>query len=259
MLEDCRIISNTRYKGDYFKLVFDSPRISPSCRPGQFVHVKIGGPADRMLRRPFSVNDACDGRIRILYKVVGDGTSFLSRLPPGTICNLMGPRGNGFGETSGRTPVIVAGGYGAAATFMLAKNSPKKGFLLAGARTSAELVLIEDYRRIGFDVMISTDDGSEGEKGLVTSLLDKFIRERRSCIGDFSFHACGPEPMLYAMARMLRSEGLDGEVSLDHMMCCGVGACLACVVRLRKQDGGWKYSRTCTDGPVFPASSLFLD
>lgn len=259
MLSECKIINNFKYKGDYFKIIFDAPDIAPKCMPGQFVHIKIEGMRDKILRRPFSVNNTENNKLQILYKRVGEGTTFLSTLKPGTVCSIMGPLGRGFTQDKNKIPVIIAGGYGAAATFLLAKNSVQKGFLIAGAKTSSELVLIEDYINLGFTTLISTDDGSQGEKGLVTELLEQFIKERKNELADFTFYACGPEQMLYKTSRILLSNKIDGEISLDHMMCCGVGACLACVIKLKKQGGGWIYSRTCKDGPVFPASKIFLD
>lgn len=259
MLEDGKIISNLRYKGDYFKVVFDAPRISQACQPGQFVHVRIEALRDRILRRPFSINDAVDGQVKILYKIVGEGTKFLSTLGAGTSCNMMGPSGNGFKSKADKIPLIVTGGYGAAATFMLAKKSPQKGILIAGAKTKDELVLIEEYEKIGFKTLISTDDGSRGEKAFVTKLLDEFILKNKTDIAKFAIYACGPRPMLDATIKIILDNGLDGEISLDHLMCCGVGACLACVVKLKNKSGGWKYSRTCTEGPVFMASDIFLD
>ncbi|HRR28249.1 MAG TPA: dihydroorotate dehydrogenase electron transfer subunit [Victivallales bacterium] len=255
---NCKIISNLRYKANYFKITFDASDIAKKATPGQFIHLKIEGLRNKILRRPFSINDNENGQIKILYKLVGEGTEFLSTLPPGTICNILGPLGKGFTIYQDKIPVIITGGYGTAATYMLAKVS-RKGFLLAGAKSSSELVLIEDYKKLGFEISISTDDGSEGKKALVTELVEDFIRKNKTNISDFAFYACGPEGMLIALTKILLNNKLDAEISLDHMMCCGVGACLACVVRVKKPGGGWTYSRTCKDGPVFNASNLFLD
>jgi dihydroorotate dehydrogenase electron transfer subunit len=259
MLKDSKIVSNKRETGDYFRVIFDAPEISQAANPGQFVHVKIFGLGDRILRRPFSICDcSSDGRLEILYKVVGEGTKFLSELKQGSICNLMGPNGTGFSNPAGKIPVLVTGGYGSAATFMLSKTTPRKGFFLAGAKTADDILLAEKYKANGFDVEIATDDGSVGEKGFVTKLLENFIKRNRNEIANFAFYSCGPEPMLLAVAGLLTQNGVDGELSLDRVMCCGVGACLACVVKIKSGDEkGWRYSRTCIEGPVFKAGEIY--
>ena len=129
------IVSNTILHDGYYKVEFFAPEICAKTQPGQFVHVKIANLRDRILRRPFSISDVNEnGILTVIYKVVGEGTEVLAGLPAGTVCDLMGPLGKPFslpGENE--LPVIVAGGYGSAATYLLAKRSPVKGVLLLGA------------------------------------------------------------------------------------------------------------------------------
>ena len=254
------IIANGRIKGEYFKLVFSAPDIAASAAAGSFTHLRIDRRQDRILRRPFSIHDTdpAAGSVTVVYKVVGRGTSALSRLKPGDEIDAMGPLGRAFTPAPGGVlPVAVAGGYGAAALFMLTRHRP--GVLLLGARSSADVILTERYREAGFDVRVATDDGSEGVKGRVTELLPGLLADNPG--KRFFFYGCGPHPMLMALGRMLRERGLDGELSVDQVMCCGVGACFGCVVKVNAPGtpDGWRYARSCSEGPVFPLSSVYIE
>lgn len=260
MLESGEIISNKQLKGDYFKIEFLAPEICPGVKAGQFVHVRISELKDRILRRPFSVCDVNDkGILTLIYKIVGEGTLALSTLKPGTCCSLMGPLGIGFSPLNkNEKPVIVAGGYGAAATYLLAKRAGVRGILLLGARTEDNLILVEEFKNTGFKVEISTEDGSAGHRGLVTELLRQLIQNNSD--EKFRFYGCGPDAMLMEMGKILLAHKLDGELSLDHVMCCGIGACFTCVIKVKDDNPeGWRYARTCKEGPVFKASEVYYE
>lgn len=256
------ILSNQILKGDYRKIVFYAPDIAQKAKPGQFVHVHIPQLRDRILRRPFSIFnvDSQAGTLSLVYKVVGLGTTQMAILQAGENCPVMGPLGNTFSTpTEDKIPVLIAGGYGSAANFLQAKISPRKGILLLGARSEADLILIEDFKSIGFDVRISTNDGSFGKKGFVTELLKPLLEESPE---KYNFYACGPHPMLVSTAKMLLEYGRgDGELSLDQPMCCGVGACFACVIQVLDPSSidGWRYARSCSEGPIFRADVLKLN
>jgi len=255
-----KLAENRHLHHEYFSAVFDAPEAARSARPGQFIHLRIDCRKDRILRRPFSIcdTDPAAGTLTIVYKVVGAGTEALSRLAPGTVCDLLAPLGTPFSPPGEEiVPVAVAGGYGAAATFMLTRG-PRRGMLLIGARSRRDLLLTENYAAAGWEVGVATDDGSEGVKGNVLALLDEPARRfpgRR-----FFFYGCGPKPMLFALAGELRRRGWDGELSVDQAMCCGVGACFACVVKINdpSSESGWRYARSCVEGPVFPLDRIHL-
>ena len=255
------IIRNARLKGDYFKIDFYAPEITAGARSGQFVHVRIDHRADRILRRPFSIFNATEnGILSVVYKVVGEGTRALSQLRPGGVCEIMGPLGRGFSPPpSGTTPVAVDGGYGAAATFMLTRECTRRGLLLLGARSSADILLTEEYAAAGFEVRLATNDGSAGTRGLVTDLVTELLDSRPD--ERFYFYSCGPHPMLMALARLLRRRGLDGQLSIDHYMCCGIGACFGCVVKVNdpESESGWRYARSCSEGPVFDLNQVYVE
>lgn len=256
----CRIISNDQLKGLYRKIIFEAPELARAAQPGQFVHVRISQLRDRILRRPFSICevDTTKGMLTIVYKIVGEGTEELARMSPGMSCAVMGPLGRGY-TIPGKDvfPVLVAGGYGSASTLFLAERSKSRGILLLGARSDEDLILADEHRAYGFDVFFATNDGSVGHKGFVTELLDEALKMAGDkipvCCG------CGPTPMLYALGEAGLKRGVKTELSLDHHMCCGVGACFACVIKIKDETnaGSWRYSRTCKEGPVYSAEEVY--
>jgi len=255
------ILANRRLTDAYFQVDLHAPRVAPLVRPGQFVHVRMPALEHRLLRRPFSVFNVepGTGRLSIIYKVVGEGTRHLAALGPDEALDVLGPLGVGFtlpGRDAVR-PVIVAGGYGAAATYLLARRSPVPCLCLLGGRTAEDVLLQAEFEALGCAVRLATDDGSAGHAGVVTELLEAALDEGGT---NSPIYACGPNPMLREVARILLARGLDAEVSLDHVMCCGVGACFACVVKMRAEnEAGWEYVRTCLDGPVFRASRIYWE
>ncbi len=256
---ECRILENGTLKNDYRKIVFHAPEIAAAAQPGQFVHVMIPDCGERILRRPFSIcgYNASAGTLAVVYKIVGEGTKALARAVPGTLCRIMGPQGKGFPMPErGETPVVIAGGYGAAATLPLARRSENHGILLLGARSKTDVILADDYRAAGFEVRIATQDGSLGTRGLVTELVPDALK---ACSGTPVLYACGPNGMLLAVAGLAEKLSLKAFVSLDQHMCCGIGACFACVVKVKDSSSpdGWRYSRSCKEGPVYPAQEVY--
>ena len=241
------LLENERIQGDYYHASFAAPSIAKAAQPGQFIHVRIPELEHRVLRRPFSIYNVNDGDVEIIYKVVGEGTKRLSLLSPGKGIDIMGPLGKPFTALP-KGSAIVAGGYGCAATYLLAKRAEVKPTVLIGGRTVGDILLKQEYESLGCDVRISTDDGSMGTKGRVTSILPD---------GIIWLASCGPIPMLKALAEIMSERGIDGELSMDHAMCCGVGACFACVTKVKANTpDGWRYARICSEGPVFRADSL---
>ena len=211
-----KILSNRQLQGDYFQLDMCAPEIAQEALPGQFVHVQIPDLEHRVLRRPFSIydTDPAMGRLSLVYKTVGEGTRKLCTIPSAGTLNVIGPNGKGF--------AIPADG--------------QKAILVAGG--------------FGCDLRISTDDGSLGHHGLVTDLLREALAE----FPNAAVAACGPNPMLKAVAAIAPT----AEISLDQPMCCGVGACFACVVKLKADTpDGWRYARSCMEGPVFNATQVW--
>ena len=255
MLEQTiQIISNERDTDAYFRLVLRAPEIAPLIQPGQFAHVRIPPLKDALLRRPFSIFQVADETFSILYKTVGKGTEVLSRMRPGDELSVIAPLGHGFTVpvAGGDTPLLVAGGYGMAAMYLLAQRSPQTGIVFVGGRRRVDILCEPEFAALGWEVRVTTEDGSHGEKGLVTAPLRRELQQKSSAR---KIHACGPTPMLKAVARIAEEFNLPAELSMDEQMCCGMGTCLTCVIPV-KSESGWEYQRTCTEGPVFDSRQI---
>lgn len=226
----------------------------PEILPGQFVEVRVDGSSSTMLRRPISVNfvDYAHNELWLLVAGVGDGTRRLARLQPGDVLNCVLPLGRGFTmpDAAGRKYLLVGGGVGVAPLLYFGhclKEQGSEPVFLLGARTEKELLELDDFYRIG-RVLITTEDGSAGERGFVTghTILQ---RERFDMIS-----TCGPKPMMMNVARYARKANVPCEVSLENMMACGLGACLCCVEKTVKGN-----LCVCKDGPVFNMNDLCWD
>ncbi|NLF93168.1 MAG: dihydroorotate dehydrogenase electron transfer subunit [Oligosphaeraceae bacterium] len=256
---DAVIRIHEQIRGAYRQLYLEAPAIAQIAEPGQFVHLQLPGLAERVLRRPFSIcaADAGSGRLRLVYKVVGVGTEHLQALQPGQRVNVLGPLGKGFSPLPrDRRSILVGGGYGCAAMYFVAQRAGVLPLVLLGARGQEDVILAEEFQALGCEVRIATDDGTLGQKGRVTVLLEQAAQE----FPQAWLAACGPLPMLKALSQFVARQHWDGELSLDSAMCCGMGACFACVIK-RKADNeqGWSYARVCHDGPVFKAGDIYWE
>lgn len=251
--------------GGYNWLVLEAPEIALPARPGQFVHLRVPALEPSALRRPFSICDSSEGRLSILYKEVGRGTAAMAGLAPGSQVDLIGPLGNGFPLElpADSTPLLVGGGYGVAPLLFLARGlsraGARRGVLMAGGRTAADLLLRGRFAELGWEERFSTADGSAGVKGLVTDVLDSWLAGNPG--SPATIFACGPDGMLRAVGARagLRGDGagrIDAWLSLDKRMACGVGACLACVQKVRSPDGAERLASVCRDGPVFESREI---
>lgn len=259
-----RITDNITLPGGYFLTTFHSPIIASACRPGQFVMAGSTDPSELLLRRPFSVCLRGSGpggaweTITLLYRVVGRGTAFLSRLATGDCAALLGPLGHGFSvPRDGETPVIVGGGVGIAAFPFFVEELAAAGrppVLLYGGRTAADLLMLDWFRsRVGA-LEITTDDGSLGEHALVTSPL---ARRMKAAAGKDRLYVCGPHAMMKAVAAIALEHRVPCEVALETPMACGYGVCIGCVVEVERFEGEYgRYRRVCVDGPVFDAAEV---
>ena len=248
------IVANERDTDQYFRLVLRAPAIAPLIQPGQFAHVRILPLKDALLRRPFSIFQVVGDTFSILYKNVGQGTAVLSRMRAGEELSVIAPLGHGFTvpKAGGETPLLVAGGYGMAAMFLLAQRSPQKGIVFVGGRRRVDILCEQDFAAIGWEVRVATEDGSHGEKGFVTVPL---LAELNNKLPQRKLFACGPTPMLQAVGKIAEDFNLPAELSMDEHMCCGVGTCLACVIKVKAGDS-WEYQRTCTEGPVYDSRQV---
>ncbi len=188
---------------------------------------------------------------------------------PGEELSVIAPLGHGFTvpKRGREIPLLVAGGYGMAAMYLLAQRSPQKGIVFVGGRRRVDILCEKEFRALGWDVRVTTEDGSHGEKGLVTQPLIAELRRSRgdeaqiklrtpnSELRTSKLFACGPTGMLKAVGKIAEEFKVPAELSMDEHMCCGVGVCLTCVIPVKTGDG-WEYQRTCTEGPVFDAQKV---
>lgn len=247
-----KIISNAVRGTGYFDMEFEAG--FAEALPGQFIMMRVGDSRDPLLRRPMSIAGFKDGICRVICKVVGRGTQLLSGKNPGDAIDVLGPFGNSFQPPKNANHILlVAGGIGVAPLLFFAKRNPDKRYtVLIGGRTKNDILAIDDFQSLR-DVHISatTEDGTMGTKGLVTTLLHNQREfERLNQVPGFML-ACGPKPMLKAMDEIVNVFGWQGELSLEERMGCGFGVCLGCVV---DTVGGRK--RMCVDGPVFKTGSV---
>ncbi|MFA5099569.1 MAG: dihydroorotate dehydrogenase electron transfer subunit [Candidatus Omnitrophota bacterium] len=251
-----KIKSNTRVAQGYYKLAIAAPAVAKTAKPGNFLMLKVCGGNEPLLRRPLSIHSAGrigPGIVELLYEVVGPGTGILSHKKSGQQIDVIGPLGNGFsiGACGPRSHVIlVAGGMGVAPLVFLAQRvKADKVTVLIGARTSAHILCGSDFRKLGCDVRIATDDGTRGFHGRVTGLLENILARKAKTAP--VLYGCGPKPMLKAMSGLCSKAGVAAQISLESHMACGIGACLGCVVQTK--DG---FQRVCKEGPVFQADEL---
>ena len=253
-IEQARVLSHKEWCGDYRLIVLQSPLIASLSKPGQFVHVRVPGLEDAVLRRPFSIYHAKGKSLSLLYKQVGRGTAAMASIRKGDRLSLIGPLGNGFPLDRKRSfPVLVAGGYGVAPLFFLAERSKTKGIVFVGGAKAEDVLCTSEFKKIGWDVRVATVDGSLGKKGLVTNILDLWLARSKMTP---EFYVCGPDGLLKAVGQRAMRNGWTAWLSLDKHMGCGVGACLTCVQRIRLDDGRNVWARICKEGPVFEARQI---
>lgn len=255
-IEQATVTAHESIGPHYRVLTFHAPTLAPGAKPGQFIHLRIPMLHDAVLRRPFSLYRVSGESLSILYKTVGRGTEAMRTLAPGDRLSVMGPLGNGFPipASTARMPVLVAGGFGVAPLYFLATCLPRKGVLFVGGAGSGDILITDEFRKLGWDVQVATEDGSLGTRGLVTLPLDAWLK---ACAEEAApeFFACGPNGLLKAVGARAVRDGFTAWLSLDRHMGCGVGACLACVQRVQI-DGQETLVRVCKEGPVFEARQV---
>jgi len=252
----CDIVEHDKVTDDYCLIKLNAGKLAEQARPGQFVHVRIPGLENSALRRPFSIFNSQNGVLWILYKSVGRGTEKMKCMNPGDQLQVIGPLGNGFPLTVDSEPLLVAGGYGVAPLFFLATRLKQKGVLVVGGKTASDILAVKEFVELGWRVEIATMDGSAGVQGLVTVPLAAELARLEESGKTAALYSCGPDGMLKAVGEAAVKRGFKAWLSLDKHMVCGVGACLACVQKLRKPNGTEWVGRVCSDGPIFEASEI---
>lgn len=231
----------------FFKLKLKSKKTLPEINPGQFVEVQVNSDSKVLLRRPISINDVDSqtNEISLIIQTVGQGTKELAKINEGEEINLVYPLGNGF-NIEGENPLLVGGGVGIAPLLYLAKKFQEKGVkadVLLGFRNQEQMISLDEFEKCA-NVYVSTQDGSAGEKGLVTE--HSIFTQTHDVI-----YTCGPTPMMKAISENALKNNIECFASLENKMACGIGACLCCV-----QNTTEGHKCTCTEGPVFNVKDI---
>lgn len=228
-----KVVSNVEIQEDIYALTLEGD-FSQITNPGQFVNIKIEG---CFLRRPISICNYSNRLITLLYKLVGKGTTLLSEKQPGEMLDVIYPLGNGFDtKQSFDKPILLGGGIGVPPLYGLAKKlveEGKKPVICLGFNSINQVILVDEFEKLGLTVKVATVDGSYGHKGFVTDFC-------KDLDFDYAF-TCGPEPMLKAVYDVVP----DGQFSFEARMACGFGACMGCTCKTKYGN-----KRICKDGPV---------
>ena len=269
------VIENVQVARDTYRIRLEAPQTARQIVPGQFLMVRLPAGNDPLLARPLALYDTViDDRgnwvgLDVVYLVVGKMTRRLAACEAGDQLEIWGPLGNGFVLPDAKHLIMVAGGIGQTPFLALGREQlqkrdygwpprqvapSEKVTLCYGARSADLLAGLDDFRAVGIDVRVATDDGSAGHHGLVTELLSRCLAEAETTT--CRVVCCGPEAMMEAVAQIAASANVPCQVSLETPMACGIGICFSCVTKVIQPDGTWDYKRTCVEGPVFDAKKI---
>ncbi|MFQ3610931.1 MAG: dihydroorotate dehydrogenase electron transfer subunit [Fimbriimonadales bacterium] len=255
------VVEHRQRAPNQYELILHAPPIAQTAQPGQYLLVRPIATLAPLWRRPYSILRANPdkGVVSIFYSVQSQFTELLSLKPLGSQLSVLGPLGQGFQrEQDVRRHILVAGGFGAPplsffASRLVSGLAPEEQILiLSGARRRDLLVGLDEFRALGAEVRIATEDGSHGYAGRVTDLLIDALAEPVPS----AVYACGPNRMLRVVSEICVAQRVPCQISLEAPMPCGVGACLGCAIRVRGLEGAIWYKRACVDGPVFRAEEV---
>ena len=235
-------LTNTIYD---FRL--KNEKISKLCKPGTFVHIAVPG---KTLRRPISVCDVYGDILRIVFEVRGEGTEILANTKIGDNLDIIAPLGKGFELDCNKKTIFIGGGIGVPPMLYASKILGENGIVITGFRNKEAVILQDDFIKNGSKVILTTDDGSAGIHGFVTQALKEVVNQAEMIC------ACGPMPMLKAIAKIADENSIPCQISLEERMACGIGACLGCAVLVNKENGEQLYKHVCKDGPVFSSKEV---
>lgn len=245
------VLENREIAHRIYKMTLQGEMVQHMTQPGHFVNVRVNQSNEFLLRRPISICDIQPDAqtFTIIYRAEGEGTKRLAQIKAGEFVDVLGPLGKGYDISTlkpNQTALLVGGGIGVPPMYELAKQFRKNGIHtihVLGFNSQRDVFYEEEFKALG-ETYIATADGSYGEQGFVTAVI-----ERHHLQFD-KYYACGPVVMLEALKRQCVDK--EGYLSLEERMACGVGACYACVCKTKKNPT----ARVCFDGPVFPATEI---
>lgn len=254
IIDKSEIIENIQIAEGIWRMVFKSAGISDRyLGPGQFISILPNDDWEHTIRRPMSIAEVNKDEISIIYKVIGSVTQALTYLKLRDYIDVLGPLGNTFNVNYEKNyPILIGGGIGLSPILNLSKYLMQKGvnvITIIGAKTSNEHFLKHNPDKKMF---ISTDDGTLGIKGTILDALNIVLTD----VKNPKIFACGPEPMLFSIQKMLEKKNIPGQFSIESYMACGVGFCQSCAVPKKSNN---EYFLVCRDGPVFEANEVKFD
>lgn len=262
--QKCEVLSAKKW-GAYHSITLVAPQIAEDAGPGQFVQIAVPPGRDILLRRPFSIAQASRkggwaGTLEIAFASVGPGTEWLAQVQAHDFLDVIGPLGTPYPFPREKANcMLVGGGYGAAPLYFLAQELRTRGHrvdMIIGARDQERVFKAVEAKRLSVMVSLTTEDGSLGERGMVTDVLPGMLSR---CETDVVY-ACGPNGMLRAVSEYCAQQGVPSQVAVEELMACGMGVCWTCVVPVIRKDGkAWEYLRSCVDGPVFNGARIWWE
>jgi NAD(P)H-flavin reductase len=247
-------VTGRRPAGAYVALTLAAPDVAERAEPGQFVAFAVGGPTSaHLLRRSIAIAGTGGGTVTVVVAPHGPGSTWLAGLRPGETVDVVGPLGRPFPmPPRGQPALLVGGGYGAAALVGLAARLRAAGSpvtAVCGAASADRLSSVDELTALA-EVVVTTDDGSAGRQGWVTDVTAELLTSGAPAqVG--VVYACGPMGMLRAVAEQATAAELPSYVAVEEAMACGIGVCMTCVLPVVGEDGRTRFSRSCTEGPVF--------
>ena len=263
--QTCALLENKKVAPGHWVMKLRSKSIAKAAKPGQFVQILCAdGSCDPLLPRPFSFLNAKEDVFSILYHTVGQGTEFLSKRTKGSSLNVLGPLGNGFLLKASPNILLVGGGVGipplyhAAESLVRMDPGIKKSIhVFLGARNRSLLLCEKEFKKLGVNLFLATNDGSKGRKGFVTEIFTAQLKNMDAA--KTRVHTCGPTAMLKAVSDISVRAKVACEVSVEVPMACGFGACLGCALKVKKNEKEHRFAIACTEGPVFQASEILWE
>lgn len=249
-----KIVSNDQLSKKFYRLVIDAPAISKNVKPGQFIHIRTSSGLEPFFRRPFSIYRS-KRYVEVFYEPVGPGTNLMTQMKKGDKVDVIGPVGEPFTMPGKhiKQVVMVAGGIGIAPFMILSdalKSKKCELILLYGGRTKDHTFNMNEFKKNGCKVYVSTDDGSKGVKGRVSKLFNKIEKNSETTF----IYTCGPNPMMASVQAFARKHKIQGEAACEEVMACALGACLGCSIKTKNG-----YKTVCYDGPVFDLDEVIFN
>lgn len=254
-VEDAVIVKNEPCAENIYDMVLKAPYIAEKAQAGQFVEIYVENGIN-LLPRPISICEINkeNGTIRLMYQVVGEGTKIFSQLKDRQNIKIMGPLGNGFKIYRSYNNVFIGGGIGVPPLLETVKAFKGVKNVILGFKNKDCVILEDDFKKLGAEVFIATDDGSYGFKGNAIELMESLN------LNIDVISSCGPKIMLKSVCEFAQKRDITCQISMEERMACGIGACVGCVVKIKEcHSDKWSYKKVCTDGPVFDSCEVIWE